>query len=268
MSAKPAWSWQFSGDAVEQPGRTELGTITPDWALGGSTGAGVRVGILDSGVEATHPALAPAGVQHYVTVGEDGTIEESPHEDVFGHGTACAGVVRSIAPHCEIVSIRILTAAQRGRGEAFLAGLKWAIDAGIPVCNVSVGTTKKEFRQALHDLADRAYFGRTAIVTAANNVPVPTYPSLYSAVLSVAAHGGDGDAYYYNPSPPVEFGARGIDVEVPWLGGGSIVATGNSYAAPRITGLAALVLAKHPDLTVFELKAVLRALAANVDAPA
>ena len=70
---------------------------------------------------------------------------------------------------------------------------------------------------------------------------------------------------YYNPEPPVEFGAWGVDVPVAWREGGRIVATGNSFAAPHVAGLAALVLSKHPGLTPFELKAVLAAAGSSTD---
>jgi subtilisin len=62
----------------------------------------------------------------------------------------------------------------------------------------------------------------------------------------------------------VEFGALGIDVRLAWLEHKHITATGNSYAAPHITGLVAKILGKHQGLTVFQLKTLLRALAANV----
>jgi subtilisin family serine protease len=73
--------------------------------------------------------------------------------------------------------------------------------------------------------------------------------------------------FYYNPNPPVEFGAPGIDVRVPWLNGGYITATGNSFAAPHISGIVARIISKHPGLTSFHVKALLRALAANVARP-
>ena len=71
-------------------------------------------------------------------------------------------------------------------------------------------------------------------------------------------------AFYYNPEPPVEFGAPGIDVRVAWSEGGWITATGNSFAAPHITGVVAKILGKHPYLTLFQMKTVLRALSANM----
>jgi len=103
------------------------------------------------------------------------------------------------------------------------------------------------------------------LVTAANNLPQASFPSTYAAVISVASHDvHDDEVYYCNPHPPVEFGAFGIDVHVPWLNGGWMDATGNSFAAPHITGFVARLLAKHPGLSVVHVKAILRALADNV----
>jgi subtilisin len=111
-----------------------------------------------------------------------------------------------------------------------------------------------------HDLADRAYFSNVLLVSAANNVPGPSYPSLFASVVSVAAHDlPDAWTWFYNPEPPVEFGARGVDVDVAWRNGGRISATGNSFAAPHIAGIAALIRARHPDASPFELKAILAA---------
>ena len=101
------------------------------------------------------------------------------------------------------------------------------------VVNLSLSSKSERLFGPLHEIADAAYFGGTLLVSAANNQPGPTYPSQYASVVSVAAREGDDPlALAYNPRPPVEFGARGIDVDVAWSGGGSMVATGNSFAAP------------------------------------
>jgi subtilisin family serine protease len=116
----------------------------------------------------------------------------------------------------------------------------------------------------LHEVADHAYFAGTVLVCAANNLPGPTYPSQYASVVSVAARPGEEEmALAYNARPPVEFGARGIDVDVAWAEGGSITATGNSFAAPHVTGMVALMLGKHPWLTPLQVKAVLQAASVN-----
>ena len=130
--------------------------------------------------------------------------------------------------------------------------------------NLSLSTTKRRFAESLHELADVAYFNRSVIIASAHNMPVDSYPWRFSSVISVGSHEeSDPLAWYANPSPPVELFARGIDVDVAWPGGGTLRCTGNSFAAPHIAGVAALVLAKHPELTPFQLKSVLHLTASN-----
>jgi subtilisin len=268
VDARPAYSAQFAPDVLPiVPAIAHLDDIGPEWAWGGSTGAGIKVAVIDSGVDAGHPDVGY--VNGYCEVGDDnGTpvFSTLPHDDAYGHGTACAGVIRGIAPECEIYSVKVLGSALTGRGMIFAAGLRWAIDNGMHVCNLSLGTTKKDFYGVFHELADQAYFRNVMLVTAANNMPIPSFPSVYASVISVASHEvHDPYRIYYNPNPPVEFGAPGIDVRVPWLDGGYITATGNSFAAPHITGIVARIMSKHAGLTGFHVKALLRGLAANVE---
>lgn len=265
---KPAWSWQFTADArVSLSSFDPFGSMTWKQACGESTGKGVKVAVIDSGIDATHPGI-PGGVQGYVAIEErpeEGFVYLiDPHEDITGHGTACASIIRSLAPDCELYSVRVLGKWSMGRGAVFLAGIRWAIEHGMQVCNLSLGTTKKDFYSTLHELADLAYFRRVLLVTAANNLPVPSFPSMYASVISVAAHEGtDPLCFYYNPNPPVEFGAPGINVKVAWQNHQWITATGNSFAAPHITGILARILAIYPDLTPFQAKAMLYALSSN-----
>ena len=262
----PAWSEPFAGARRDLRRSLRLKGVTREWAWGGATGAGVRVGIIDSGLENDHPSLNGRVVENVtVEMGDDGPIVvPDGHADMFGHGTACGGIILSLAPEVELVSIRVLGADLRGKGTAFAAGLEWAIEQGLDVCNLSLSSKSEALYPVFHDLADRAYFQSTALVSAANNVPAPSYPSLFSSVFSVAAHGEpDPWRVYYNPAPPVEFGAWGVDVPIAWKDGGSTVATGNSFAAPHIAGLVALILSKHPGLSPFELKAILASVSDN-----
>jgi subtilisin len=246
--------------------------ITPDWAWGGSTGRGARVCVLDSGIERGHPLVGELEQAVAVEADADGSIRvfEDDRGDLFGHGTAVAGIVRSLAPDSPIASVRVLGAANRGSGEVMLAGLRWAIERGFAVINMSLSTTRRELRTALYELTDNAYFRRAAVIAAAHNMAVDSYPWRFSSVFSVGSHElSDPMCFYYNPRPPVEFYARGLDVDVAWQGGGTLRASGNSFAAAHISAIAALVLAKHPEMTPFELKSVLRLTAANsVGAPA
>jgi len=266
---RPAYSAAFTETGLVTVDALDwIDIVTPDWAWGGSSGEGVKVAVLDSGIDATHPDVGP--VQGYVAIreSESGKLvyNTEPHDDCVGHATACASVIRSLAPACELYSVKVLGATDTGTAPVFEAGLRWAIDNGMKVCNLSLGTCNREFFGVLHELADRAYFGNIILVTAANNMPMPSFPSIYSSVISVASHGiQDPYTFYYNPKPPVEFGALGIDVRLAWINHTRITATGNSFAAPHITGLVAKILAKRPELTVFQLKTILRQLASNVD---
>src|SRR5262249_15887135 len=86
---------------------------------------------------------------------------------------------------------------------------------------------------------------------------VESYPWRFSSVISVGSHEEDDPTVlYYNPSPPVEFFAKGVDVEVAWLGGETLSASGNSFATPHVTGICALIRSKHPQLTPFPLTTV------------
>jgi len=263
----PAWSLpQGAADQIkldfEWPER-----VTRAWALEGATGKGVRVCILDSGVDADHPQVGEINGAVAISVGEDGEPVATPDDegDLCGHGTACAGVIRGIAPECEIHSVRVLGAGYTGSGPVLLGGLKWAVEQGFDVVNMSLSTTKRQFAEVLHELADTAYFNRTILVASAHNMPVESYPWRFSSVISVGSHSEpDSLRFYYNPSPPVEFFARGVDVELAWMGGATIRATGNSFATPHISGICALVRSKHPERTPFQLKRELHLIADNV----
>jgi subtilisin len=263
----PAWS--LPKDAVERislPGDWP-DRVTRDWAWGGSRGAGARVCILDSGVEASHPLVG--GLDSAVVISLDENDEvvatEDAEGDLSGHGTACAGVVRGLAPECSLSSVRVLGAGFSGSGGVLLGGLKYAVEQGFDVINMSLSTTKKPFASVLHELADSAYFKRTVLVASAHNMPVESYPWRFSSVISVGSHEEpDPLTFFYNPTPPVEFFGRGVNVDVAWLGGRSINVSGNSFATPHMTGICALILAKHPELTPFQLKNVLYLTATNV----
>jgi subtilisin family serine protease len=262
----PAWSIRRDDPRarVLAPGLSEA--IDREWAWGGSTGRGVRVAVLDSGIDGDHELVRGVDRGAHVERGPDGEVlivDGSPG-DQAGHGTACAGIIRGIAPECELWDVCVLGREARGSSDALIQGLRWAIDQGAQVVNLSLSTPRAQAAALLHEVADAAYFRRTVLVASAHNLLVPSFPWRFSSVVSVASHdGSDPLEFLYNPDPPVEFFARGLNVEVGWLGGSRIVAAGNSFATAHLAGICALILAKHPDLTPFQLKSVLYQTAAN-----
>lgn len=263
----PAWGAPTSHAPLSDFPLGVLGEVSREWAWAGSAGRGVRVCIVDSGVDASHPEIGPVETAMTVEDDQDGEpciVPAKPFDDA-GHGTACASIVRGIAPEASISSMRVLTESITGSGNALVAGLNWAVEAGFDVVNLSLSTTRPQFSRVLYEIADRAYFRRCVLVVSAHNMPVQSYPWPYASVISVASHDEtDPMLHYYNPAPPVEFYARGVAVPIAWKNHSRIRGTGNSYAAPHISGLCALILAKHPSLTPFQLKSVLFLTARNV----
>lgn len=249
----------------------ESGGVPVDaaWAFDAADGSGVRVAVVDSGVDHTHPAaVGPSADGAALAWNRDAravVVTEGAHGDLFGHGTACAAIIRRVAPACEITSVRVLGERLSGKGEVFAAGLRWALAAGVQVINLSLSTNKPDLFGVFHAIADEAAHAGVVLVCAMNNVPAESYPSQFGSVISVAATtGGDPFTFLANPRPPADFGAPGIDLEVAWLDATTIKVTGNSFAAPHISGLVARLLSKHRGLTPYQVKSVLRSVARNV----
>ncbi|MEV0581336.1 S8 family serine peptidase [Nonomuraea sp. NPDC050310] len=239
--------------------------ITREWAWGSSKGSGVRVCLIDSGVDATHPELGGPVTALTVTNGPGGLrVVPDAEGDQAGHGTACAGVIRTVAPDCELTSVRVLGGGLRGSGEVLLTALEWAVEEGFHLVNLSLSTRRTEHKEALHDLVDRASFAGVTVVASAHNRPVRSYPWNFASVISVGSHSRlDSEYLEANPEPPVEFFARGVAVEVPQPGGGRSRLSGNSFATPHVTGMCARILGHHPGLPTGQLKYVLAAIADN-----
>jgi subtilisin family serine protease len=228
----------------------------------------VRVAIVDSGVDADHPLVG--GVQEYVAVERDDSTETGvrfslgTHRDLYGHGTACAAVVRSLAPDVELVSVRVLGENLKGSAGAFAYAVEWCIEQGVQVINLSMSTASDRWAEPFWELVDRATFRRVLLVSAMNNERKRTIPSEFAGVFSVAcAPSTDREQVWCNPAGPAEWGAAGIDVEVAWMGGSVIRATGNSFAAPVIAGHLARIAGTHAGIHPWQAKTVLAQLAVN-----
>ncbi len=264
---QPGLTWSLQGRSPQDVAVAADGELpSPDWGWERARGHGVRVCVVDSGVEGDHPLIGPVDGAWVVVRGDDGPqVRETDPVDSCGHGTACAGIIRRAAPDCELYSVQVLGKGFGGTGDVLLAGLRWAVRQGFDVINLSLSTTRPQFAAELRALADEAYFRRSVIVASAHNTPVESFPWRFASVISVGSHQEDDpDLHLYNPRPPVEFFAHGQNVQVPWLGGTTIRTTGNSFATPHISGLCARILSRHRRMTTFQLKNALYLSAANV----
>ena len=202
----PAWSDPFVAASREQLRHAlPFPAYDREWAWGGANGAGIKVAIIDSGIDARHPAVGP--ISNSVRIDRDGdayrVVDDPDVTDPVGHGTACAGIIRSLAPETELISVRVLGADNRANGLAFAKAIEWVIDQGVDIANLSLSSRSEELQGAFHQLADRAYFRNCLLVCSASNTPgQASFPSLFSSVVSVASHDiADPWTFFYNPNP-------------------------------------------------------------------
>ncbi len=229
------------------------------------TGKGISVAVIDSGIDVNHPDLRGKIKVSVEAKKENNRIifEPSSDGDSAGHGTACAGIISKIAPEAELYSIKVLGAGGLGDGQAFLAGLEYAIKNRYRIVNLSLGTTKPQFVTPLHDLLDRAYQSGCIVVAAANNFPQPSFPSVFSSSLISVSKSAEINPlnFGFKFGEIIELTAPGVNVQTTWLENGYKSLTGNSFACPQIVGIIALLLEENPNLTPFQIKSALYAIA-------
>lgn len=244
--------------------------ITPEeaWAaIQRGRGRGVRIAILDSGVEIDHPALGGVPLVDDIAIVEDGMrLVTVPGEgrDVFGHGTAVAGILRVAAPEAELGSIRVLGESLASRTAIILEGARQAIERGYHILNCSLGCGVPEHVLKYKSWVDEAYLRGVHVVAACNNQDSgrPEWPGFFTSVLTVNMARTDGNGeLFYRPGHLVEFAARGVDVEVPWCGGATKKVTGSSFAAPRLAGMLACLLSEEPRIPPLQVKALFHRMA-------
>ena len=251
-------------DDPSEPG-TDRSLFEPDGAWRSATGRGVTVAIIDSGIDTTHPDLRGKIVASVEARLNDKRVVFDPSDsgDAAGHGTACAGIISKIAPHAEMISVKVLGTGGIGDGQAFLAGLEHAINKRCRIINLSLGTTKPQFFAPLHDLLDRAYHAGCVVVAAANNLPQPSFPSVFSSSLISVSKSTETDPlkFGFNFGDVIEISAPGVNVRTTWPNAGYRNLTGNSFACPHVSGVIARILETHPQMTPFQVKSALYAIA-------
>ena len=229
--------------------------------------APITVAVVDSGVDATHPDLAGRVVSSMVVENEEPhriqPVSADANNDVYGHGTAVAGIIAAIAPNAQIVDVRILDNRNLCTGGTLLAGFRCAVEQGVRVINMSLAS-KAKFASALNLLCEQAYLQSQVVVTAKRNMPLVDngFPAEFSSCISVDM--GKFSSQFellFQAGSPIEFVAQGEEVVVPAVGGGYRTTTGTSFATPVVAGLCALLVGACPDLRPFDVKSLLRAFA-------
>lgn len=214
------------------------------WAR--ATGAGVKVGIIDTGIDGTHPDLAAnyAGGYNAVTPGSDPT-------DDHGHGTHVAGTIAAVpngkgvigvAPRARLYAIKVLDKDGGGTDEVVVNGIAWCVQNGMQVVNMSLGGPSST---ALHNAVRKAVAAGVTIVAASGNDPeaAVSAPASYSETIAVGASTSqDAIAQFSTTGPELDFIAPGHEIISTWPGSKLAKLSGTSMASPHVAGLAALAV--------------------------
>jgi subtilisin family serine protease len=244
-------------------------------------GTGVRVAIIDSGVDATHPWFARAEIGHLRVEpnGETFRVVPDASGDQSGHGTACAGIIHRMVPAAQLVSLRALGPDGRCSRGALIAALAHCIQQRFDVVNLSLGidVPRKAMLKAsdhrtiltLYELADAASTVGVVIVASGPNVEhFRTYPGRFKALLGVGRGDfADHEMLATERTADYELLAPGTNVVAPALGGGERRWTGTSFACPFVSAHVARIRAARPGLPVESVKAALHALARRSPSP-
>lgn len=220
----------------------------------GNTGRGVRVGIVDSGMDYTHPDLRDNYAGGYDFVNND----PDPMDDL-GHGTFVAGTLGAkrdgagavgVAPEARLYALKILNAAGRGFVSDAIAALQWCRDNNIQITNHSYEATEDLGTTFENAFERSASAGATHFAAAGNSGGSDdgrsrvTYPARYLAVAAVGATDrSDQRIWFSSTGPEVELAAPGAGAYTPMMGGGYGYPSGTSMACPHAAGAAALIIA-------------------------
>ncbi len=234
----------------------------------GGDGQGVKVAILDSGVEISHPQLAGLRLTDDVAVVESaGKFSAAKGEggDLFGHGTAVCSLIHRLAPAAEIGSFRVLGEQCRSRSAIVRVGARLALERGYHILNCSFGCSREDHVLYYKDWVDEAYLRGAHVVAACNNEHYARreWPGHFPSVITVDFTATAADALHYRRGTLVEFLAAGQDIEVAWRDGAMKRVTGSSFACAHAAGLLArLISAQLQKPSTLEGKAQLQQLAA------
>ncbi|MBA7516845.1 hypothetical protein ES705_08894 [subsurface metagenome] len=242
-------------------------------------GLGVKVAIIDTGIDYNHPDLDA----NYKVGGPDYVNGDSDPMDDNGHGTHCAGIVAAedndigvvgVAPEAHLYAVKVLDSGGSGYLSDVIAGIDWSRNNEMQVISMSLGTNTDY--QPLHDACNVAYAAGIVIVAAAGNdyyrrgrVEFNTvdYPARYDSVIAVGAtDSNDEKASFSSTGPDVELAAPGVGINSTIIGEEYGIKSGTSMACPHVAGTAALVIAAYPEWANTQVRQQLRDTAYDLGA--
>ncbi len=226
--------------------------------LPGCTGKGVKVAVVDSGINAHHSHVRGVAGGVHIRWCEDGSLAfDEDYRDTAGHGTAIAGVIRAKTPDVELYSIKVFGRTLWTRAEVVAAAIRWAVENRMHVVNISLGTDKTEKCALLEQACDDAAERGVVLVAAGDNREPDLFPASLSSVFGVAGDEQCGwDDYFFCPAELVEFRAHPYPRPLPCLPQ-RFNLRGHSFAAAHITALIARILERSPAADKNEIMRIL-----------
>jgi len=223
-------------------------------AWGTSVGTGVRIAVVDTGINNAHADLAGSDGSSRVVLGPNYSNPAKTSKDDNGHGTHCAGIagasnnsigVVGVAPDCTLIAVKVLDKQGSGWISSIISGIDWAAD-NAEIISMSLGTTSHV--QALQDSVDAAVAAGVLVAAAGGNEGQvgnpPLYPGAYASVMAVAAtNSSDGVPSFSTKGSYIDIAAPGVAVTSTWKDGGYATLNGTSMATPHVAGAAALLYA-------------------------
>ena len=257
-SADPPASYPHLGWG---PGRIASDSYLDYLVAGGKQGNPVDVAVLDTGLDATHPLFSNRHVPGY-------SFTNANANDVHGHGTHVAGTVLDVAAalqNVKIMPVKVLGDNGKGAALGIAEGVRWAVDNGAKVINMSLGEMvfgSQGCLELMHDNIDDAASRNVTVVVAAGNggANADSYcPAHVESAITVAASDSeDKPASFSNYGSSVDVAAPGVGIISAAPGGGTSRMSGTSMASPHVAGAIALLYCDNPNMTSAAAKAAIR----------
>ena len=229
--------------------------LQPAWR--GLTGRGVKVALVDSGINASHSHVGWVAGGVTIRLNDTGYPAFEPgYQDRLGHGTALAGIIRLRAPAAHLYAVKIFENRLVARIETVIAALQWAIAAGMKVVNLSLGTEDDTDRPLLEAVCRRGA-ERGLIIVASGEAGRCHYPAALPMVIGVAMDPDSSPGTFsYQVDDPIEFRACGWPRKLPGLPQSRNL-RGSSFAAAHIAALCTLAVEEEPQADVYRIRQIL-----------